>query len=110
MLYVKISATGECARPISGILRPLPVKQSDQKKCHMPTSLEHQFPISQDRGELAKMVMTLLEHWKLTIDDQASLLANATSNRSALTRYRKGKSVVLNLNLNLSSLITARYY
>ena len=48
---------------------------------------------SQDRGALAKMVMALLDHWKLPTDDQAALLGLATSNRSALTRYRKGEPI-----------------
>jgi Protein of unknown function (DUF2384) len=49
--------------------------------------------ISEDRGALAKMVMTLLDHWKLPTDDQAALLGLATSNRSALMRYRKGEAI-----------------
>ena len=48
---------------------------------------------SQDRGALAKMVMTLLEHWKLSTEDQASLLGIASSNRAALARYRKGEPI-----------------
>ena len=50
-------------------------------------------PASQDRGALAKMVMTLLDHWKLTTEDQAALLGIAASNRAALTRYRKGEAI-----------------
>ena len=48
---------------------------------------------SQDRGALAKMVMALLDHWNLPTDDQAALLGLATSNRSALMRYRKGEAI-----------------
>jgi len=48
---------------------------------------------SQDRGALAKMVMTLLDHWKLSTEDQASLLGIATSNRAALSNYRSGKPI-----------------
>ena len=48
---------------------------------------------SQDRGALAKMVMTLLDHWKLSTEDQAALLGLAPSNRAALTRYRKGEAI-----------------
>lgn len=62
----------------------------------MPTSLEHQFHDSQDRGALAKMVMTLLDHWMLSKEDQAALLGMAASNRAALTRYRKGKPIAIN--------------
>ncbi len=47
----------------------------------------------QDRGALAKMVMTLLDHWKLSTEDQAALLGLASSNRAALTRYRKGEAI-----------------
>jgi uncharacterized protein (DUF2384 family) len=39
------------------------------------------------------MVMTLLDHWKLTTEDQAALLGIAASNRAALTRYRKGEPI-----------------
>ena len=48
---------------------------------------------SQDRGALAKMVMNLLDHWKLPTEDQAALLGLAISNRSALMRYRKGEAI-----------------
>ena len=48
---------------------------------------------SQDRGALARMVMTLLDHWKLSTEDQAALLGLAASNRAALTRYRKGEAI-----------------
>jgi CTP:molybdopterin cytidylyltransferase MocA len=50
-------------------------------------------PASQDRGALAKMVMALLDHWKLSTEDQAALLGIAASNRAALTRYRKGEPI-----------------
>ena len=49
--------------------------------------------ISQDRGALAKMVMTLLDHWKLSTEDQAALLGLATGNRAALSNYRSGKPI-----------------
>jgi hypothetical protein len=48
---------------------------------------------SPDRGALAKMVMNLLDHWKLSTEDQAALLGIAASNRAALTRYRKGEAI-----------------
>jgi len=48
---------------------------------------------SEDRGALAKMVMTLLDHWNLSTEDQAALLGIAPSNRAALTRYRKGEPI-----------------
>ena len=46
---------------------------------------------SQDRGTLAKMVMALLDHWKLSTEDQAALLGIAASNQTALSNYRSGK-------------------
>ena len=48
---------------------------------------------AEDRGALAKMVMTLLDHWALSTEDQAALLGIASSNRAALTRYRKGEPI-----------------
>lgn len=50
-------------------------------------------PVSDDRGTLAKMVMSLLDHWKLGTEDQAALLGLAASNRAALARYRKGEAI-----------------
>lgn len=43
-----------------------------------------------DRGEIAKMLMQLFEHWQLTAAEQLSALGLSASNRAALTRYRKG--------------------
>ena len=54
---------------------------------------EHLSPNSQDRGVLAKMVMALFDHWQLNKEDQAVLLGISTSNRTALTHLRRGKSV-----------------
>lgn len=59
----------------------------------MTAVLDHQAPVSQDRGALAKMVMVLLDHWKLSTEDQAALLGLAPGNRAALTRYRKGEPI-----------------
>lgn len=59
----------------------------------MKAATEQHTVASQDRGALAKMVMTLLDHWKLNTEDQATLLGIATSNRSALSRYRKGETI-----------------
>jgi uncharacterized protein (DUF2384 family) len=59
----------------------------------MTAVLEQQPSVSQDRGALAKMVMTLLDHWKLSTEDQAALLGLVASNRAALTRYRKGEPI-----------------
>ena len=46
--------------------------------------------LGEDRGAIAKMVMTMLAHWKLSTEDQAALLGIAATNRSALARYRNG--------------------
>ena len=59
----------------------------------MAALLEHPAPAYEDRGALAKMVMTLLDHWQLSTEDQAALLGIATSNRAALARYRKGEPI-----------------
>ncbi|MGC4402877.1 MbcA/ParS/Xre antitoxin family protein [Methyloversatilis sp. MC4-4] len=48
---------------------------------------------SEDRGALARMTMTLLDHWKLGTEDQAALLGIAASNRAALARYRRGEPI-----------------
>ena len=55
--------------------------------------LEPQVLASNDRGALAKMLLTLFEHWNLTTEDQAMLLGLASSNRAALSRYRKGEPI-----------------
>ena len=59
----------------------------------MVAVVERQANPSQDRGALAKMVMALLDHWKLSTEDQAALLGIAPGNRAALTRYRKGEPI-----------------
>ncbi len=55
--------------------------------------LEPQVLASKDRGALAKMLLTLFDHWNLTTEDQAMLLGLASSNRAALSRYRKGEPI-----------------
>ncbi len=59
----------------------------------MAAILEREVFASQDRGALAKMVMTLLDHWKLTTEDQAAILGLAPNNRAALSNYRSGKPI-----------------
>ena len=54
---------------------------------------EKEEAISQDRIALAKMVMALFDHWKLSTGDQATLLGLASSNRAALWSYRRGKPI-----------------
>ena len=54
---------------------------------------EREVSVSEDRGALARMVMALLDHWKLSTEDQAALLGIAASNRAALSNYRSGKPI-----------------
>ena len=51
-----------------------------------------------DRSGLAKMIMRLLDHWNLPTEDQLALLGLASSNRSALTRYRHGEPIGTNVD------------
>ncbi len=59
----------------------------------MSAAPEPRKTVPQNRGTLASMVMKLLDHWKLTTEDQAALLGIAAGNRAALTRYRKGEPI-----------------
>jgi len=52
-----------------------------------------------DRSELAKMVVKLFEHWKLSTEDQLALLGLSLTNRNALSRYRKGDPLASNRDL-----------
>ena len=47
----------------------------------------------QDRGALAKVVMVLLDHWKLSTEDQAALLGIASSYQAGLSNNRSGKPI-----------------
>lgn len=59
----------------------------------MATATEREAHASGDRGALARMVMTLFDHWKLSTEEQAALLGIAATNRAALARYRKGEAI-----------------
>lgn len=59
----------------------------------MPIAAEREASTTQDRGALARMVMSLFDHWKLSTEDQAVLLGLAPGNRAALARYRKGEAI-----------------
>jgi hypothetical protein len=59
----------------------------------MALSPDRGFPATEDRGVLARMVMALLDHWKLGTEDQAALLGLASGNRAALANYRHGKPI-----------------
>ena len=52
-----------------------------------------------DRSKLAEMLMTLFSHWQLSTEDQLALLGLSTSNRGALTRYRRGEPLASNRDL-----------
>src|SRR5687768_5073143 len=43
------------------------------------------------RERLAKMVVALLEHWQLPLNDQAALLGLSAQSRSTIARYRRGE-------------------
>ena len=59
----------------------------------MQALAERETTPSQDRGALARMVMRLFDHWKLSTEDQAALLGIAAGNRAALSNYRSGKPI-----------------
>lgn len=59
----------------------------------MSAIAEREVNASEDRGALARMAMTLLDHWNLSTEDQAALLGIAASNRAALSNYRSGKPI-----------------
>lgn len=59
----------------------------------MEASIKHEVSTSEDRGALARMVMTLFDHWKLSTEEQAALLGIAAGNRAALGRYRRGEPI-----------------
>ena len=51
----------------------------------------HNDPRSREgREALAKMIMQLMNLWKLPIQDQAAMLGLSTESRMTLSRYRKG--------------------
>lgn len=62
----------------------------------MGAILEHDPIAPPDRSALAPMVMRLMDLWGLPTEDQAALLGIATSNRSALSRYRRGEPIGTN--------------
>jgi transcriptional regulator with XRE-family HTH domain len=43
------------------------------------------------RKRLARLVVALLDHWKLAPNDQAVLLGLSTQSRSTIARYRRGE-------------------
>ncbi len=59
----------------------------------MPAIARHSSADIDERSALSRMVMTLMHHWALSTDDQASLLGLAPGNRAALAAYRRGAPV-----------------
>lgn len=53
----------------------------------------------QDRKILARLVIRLFEHWRLDTEDQLSMLGLSTSNRAALSKYRKGEPLASSRDL-----------
>ena len=52
-----------------------------------------------NREELARLLVTLLEHWKLPAADQAALLGLSAQSRSTVARYRRGEPLADNADL-----------
>ena len=65
-----------------------PLNRSIPRSTAMSAVLERKpaAPATQNRSTLAKMTMTLMDHWALPTEDQAALLGIAAGNRAALTR------------------------
>ena len=68
----------------------------------MPTKSATALPnvrARQSRASLARMVVTLLDHWQLSAADQALLLGLSGQSRSTLARYRRGEPLADNADL-----------
>ena len=52
-----------------------------------------EIPPINDRVTLAKMVMVLFTHWKLSSSDQAELLGLSKNSCAKLTRLRRGQAI-----------------
>lgn len=48
-----------------------------------------------DKRALAKMVMTLFDHWNLPTTDRLALLGLSSGSRSCLSRFRRGAAIGL---------------
>jgi uncharacterized protein (DUF2384 family) len=46
-----------------------------------------------DRGAISGMLMKLFDHWMLSTEEQLDALGFSTTNRAALTKYRKGEPI-----------------
>ena len=49
-----------------------------------------------DRKAITGMLMRLFDHWSLSTEEQLSALGFATTNRAALSRFRKGEAITAN--------------
>lgn len=67
----------------------------------MPTAVAKQVdPTTRtSRGRLAAMVTQLLDHWHLSVAEQASVLGLSAASRSTLARYRNGEPLADNRDL-----------
>lgn len=52
-----------------------------------------------NRERLAKMVVSLFDHWQIPAPDQASLLGLSPDSRATVARYRKGDPLADNTDL-----------
>lgn len=43
-----------------------------------------------DRARMAKMLMSLFEHWRIDVSTQAELLGLSKTSRTAISKYKKG--------------------
>ncbi len=51
-----------------------------------------------DQSALAKMIIQLLDHWNLPTEDQLALLGLSPTDRSALSRYRHGEPIGIDVD------------
>lgn len=69
----------------------------------MSAVLEHvrQIDLRQrgNRERLARMVVSLFDHWQVSAPDQASLLGLSPDSRATIARYRRGEPLADNADL-----------
>jgi len=51
------------------------------------------------RGQLAKLITRLFDHWQLPLAEQAGLLGLSRTNRASIARYRNGEPLADNRDL-----------
>ena len=51
-----------------------------------------------DLGAIAKMLMQLFDHWKLSTEEQLDMLGLATDDLAALAKYRRGQPIAPSQN------------